>query len=72
MALILITTTGIAKLLDNLKPHKAAWPDGISPMVLQELCLMIAPALQKIFSKSLSSHQVTEDWKNNSLGNTHL
>ena len=60
---ILITTNGIAKLLDNLKPHKAAGPDGISPMVLQELWPMIAPALQKIFSKSLSSHQVTEDWK---------
>ena len=63
MAPILITTNGIAKLLDNLKPHKAAGPDGISPMVLQELWPMIAPALQKIFSKSLSSHQVTEDWK---------
>ena len=72
MAPILITTNGIAKLLDNLKPHKAAGPGGISPMVLQELWPMIAPALQKIFSKSLSSHQVTEDWKKNSLGNTHL
>ena len=28
---ISITTTGIAKLLDNLKLHKAARPDGIFP-----------------------------------------
>ena len=56
---ISIPTAGIAKLLDNLKPHRAAWPDGLSPMVLWELFSVIASALQKIFSKSLSSHQRT-------------
>ena len=56
---ISITTADIAKLLDNLKPHKAAGPDGLFPMVLWELSPVIAPALQKIFSKSLSSHQRT-------------
>ena len=60
---ISITTADIAMLLDNLQPHKAAGPDCLSPMVLRELSSVIAPALQKIFSKSLSSHQVTEDWK---------
>ena len=54
-----ITTAGIAKLLDNLKPHKAAGPDGLFPMVLWELSSVIASALQNIFSKSLSSHQRT-------------
>ena len=34
---ILITTAGIATLLDNLKPHKAAGPDGLSPMVQDDL-----------------------------------
>ena len=58
---ISITTAGIAKLLDNLQPRKAAGPDGLCPMVLRELSSVIAPALQKIFSKSLSSHQVPED-----------
>ena len=56
---ISITTADIAKLLDNLKPHKAAGPDGLFPMVLWELSPVIAPALQKIFCKSLSSHQRT-------------
>ena len=60
---ISITTAGIAMLLDNLRPNKAAGPDGLSPMVLRELSSIIAPALQRIFSKSLSSHQVPEDWK---------
>ena len=60
---ISITTAGVAKLLDNLQPLKAAGPDGLCPMVLRELSSVIAPALQKIFSKSLSSHQVPEDWK---------
>ena len=41
----------------------AAGPDGISPIVLWELSSVIAPALQKIFSESLSSHHVPEDWK---------
>ena len=41
----------------------AAGPGGISLMVLRELSSVIAPALQKIFSKSLSSHQVPEDWE---------
>ena len=60
---ISITTADIAKLLDNLQPYQAAGPDGLSPMVLRELSSVIAPALEKIFSKSLSSHQVPEDWK---------
>ena len=51
-----IKTAGIPMLLDNLQPHKAAGPDGLSPKVLRELSSVIAPALQKIFSKSLSSH----------------
>ena len=49
---ISIPTAGIAKLLDKLKPHMAAGPDGIFPMVLRELSSVIAAAFQKIFSKS--------------------
>ena len=58
---ISITTDGVAMLLDNLQPHKAAGPEGLSSMVLRELFSVIAPAHQKIFSESLSSHQVPED-----------
>ena len=60
---ISITTAAITKLLNYLKPHIVTGPDGISPTVLRELSSVIAAALQKIFSKSLSFHQVPEDWK---------
>ena len=49
---ISIPTAGIAKLLNKLKPHMAAGPDGIFPMVLGELSSVIAATLQKIFGKS--------------------
>ena len=60
---ISITTTSIAKLLNNLMTHKAAGPDGISPMVLRELSSVLVAVLQIIFSKSLSTHQVPDDWR---------
>ena len=60
---ISITTTGIAKLLNNLNTHKAAWPDGISLMVLKELSSVTAPVLQIIFCRSLTTHQVPDDWR---------
>jgi hypothetical protein len=31
-----ISVEGITRLLENLKPHKAAGPDGIRPRVLKE------------------------------------
>ena len=52
---VIITTTGIKKLLDNLKPRKAPGPDGITPRVLKELSSVIAPFLRDIFRKSYST-----------------
>ena len=37
MPQIEISTPGVKKLLDNLKPHKASGPDSIPPTVLKEL-----------------------------------
>ena len=48
-----ISVNGIIKLLQGLKPDKAPGPDQIRPLLLQKLCLEIAPILQVIFSKSL-------------------
>ena len=58
-----ITTNGVASQLNNLKPYKAAGPDAIRPKVLKELSQSIAPILQIIFTKSLQSNQVPDDWK---------
>ena len=45
-----ISEAGILKLLKNLKPNKAAGPDKLKPLLLQELREEIAPILQVIFS----------------------
>ena len=41
-----ISVNGIIKLLQGLKPDKAPGPDRIKPLLLQKLCLEIAPILQ--------------------------
>ena len=58
-----ISSNGVEKLLKKLKPHKAAGPDKINPMVLQKLSKTAAPILQVIFTRSLRTGQVPLDWK---------
>ena len=60
---IIITREVIIKLLKNLKSHKAAGPDDLAPAVLKELSTEIAPALQKIYTKSIQTHIIPSDWK---------
>lgn len=59
---ICITSKGIKKLLQNLKPNKAAGTDEIRRKVLLELALIIASVLHVIFKRSLSTHTVPNDW----------
>ncbi len=58
-----ISTNGIDKLLRNLNPHKAYWPDQITPTILKELHSEIAPILKIIFQKSLDSGTLPSIWK---------
>jgi hypothetical protein len=44
-----ITDHGIAKLLPNLDPSKAAGPDELKPKILKELAHNISPVLCLIF-----------------------
>ena len=46
---IVISTSGVAKLLSNLNVSKAAGPDSLRPIVLKELCQVIAHAISIIF-----------------------
>ncbi len=57
-----ISTNGIRKLLQNLKPGKAAGPDNIQPIVLKELCNEIAPIIQVIFQRSLGTGKLPQEW----------
>ena len=58
-----ITSEGVLKLLSNLKPHKAAGPDQISPRIMKEMAVTLAPTLTTIFQKSLQTGEVPKDWR---------
>ena len=58
-----ITVNGVTKLLKNLKPHKAAGPDSIRPLILKELHLEISPILTLIFQRSLDTGEVPDEWR---------
>ena len=45
-----ISCNGILKLLQNLKPFKAAGPDKLKPLMIKELREEIAPIIQVILS----------------------
>ena len=60
---IKITENGVRKMLEQLKIHKAAGPDAISPRVLKELAPQIAPILTIIFRKSYETGILPKDWR---------
>ena len=59
---IIIDLKGILKLLSNLNPDKAPGPDGIKPIVLKELREELAPIIQLLFQKSISTGKIPTDW----------
>ena len=61
---ISITVPGIQKLLYNLKEHKAAKPNYISPKILKHLANVIAPILTIIYTKSYKTGEIPSDWRN--------
>ena len=58
-----VDLAGVEKLLANLNPHKAQGPDQISPRILKELSFYVALYLTKIFSSSLHTGIVPDDWR---------
>ena len=60
---ITVTTDGVAKLLRDLNASKAPGPDNIPSRVLKQCAEQIAPALCKIFQKSLDSGELPSDWR---------
>ena len=60
---ITVTENGVLKLLKKLKPHKAAGPDNIRPLVLKELAETIAPMVTRIFQASMEQGVVPGPWK---------
>ena len=63
MRKITFRVPGIAKLLRNLNPHKAAGPDSIPTQVLKIASDQIAPVLTRIFQSSYDTGTVPCDWR---------
>ncbi|MCG7878558.1 MAG: reverse transcriptase family protein [Candidatus Thiodiazotropha endolucinida] len=59
---ISISEAGLLKLLKNLKPKKAAGPDRIKPVVLQELRNELVPILKVLLELSLKYGAVPNVW----------
>ena len=59
---ISISEADLLKLLKNLKPKKAAGPDKIKPVILQELRSELVPILKILFERSIESSPVPHIW----------
>ena len=53
----------VEEIFTNLKPNKAAGPDGVESRLLKECAEDIAPILCEIFRKSLEEGEVPKQWK---------
>ena len=60
---ISITTDIILNKLTDLNPSKSPGPDGWPPIVLKEIAQQICLPLYIIFSKSLATGCIPDDWK---------
>ena len=58
-----ISVNGVKKMLGTLKPHMAAGPDQIRPLILKELRDQIAPILQVICTRSYETGELPREWK---------
>jgi len=60
---ITVTASGVYKLLSSINTAKSVGPDGISPCILNEAANELTPVLTYLFSKSLSTGEVPDDWR---------
>ena len=63
MTPITINEAGVRKLLQNIKPHKAAGPDNITARILREAANNLAPAMTILFQASIDQGTLPDDWK---------
>ena len=54
----------VEKLLKNVKPSKAAGPDGIDGHILKNCSCSLSYPLALLFSKCYNSSQIPQDWRN--------
>ena len=59
---LVIREEGVRKLLEGIKPNKAAGPDQIPCQILKELATELAPALTSFFQQSLHTGDLPSTW----------
>ena len=59
---LIFNVDGIKVLLNTLQPKKSSGPDNIPSWILKECADEIALILQIIFTQSLSTHTLSQDW----------
>ena len=57
-----VGSEGISKLLKNLNTDKAAGPDQIKPLLLNDLHQQLSSIMQVLFQLSLDSGTLPQDW----------
>ena len=60
---ISINPNGAKKLLKDIKPYKAAGPDGIPTYILRSAAEELSPILSCIYQFSLDTGSVPSDWR---------
>ena len=60
---LICTPSEVAKVLKSLNVNKACGPDGVSPRLLKECHMELAPSLTRLFNYSLSHGTLPVDWK---------
>ena len=58
-----MTSDQVEKELRRLHQGKSAGPDGVSPRVLRNCAVQLAPVLEHLFNLSLRLRRVPERWK---------
>ena len=60
---ITISVNGVQKLLEQLKPAKAAGADGIPTHILKTCAADLAPVLAQLFQQTLNEETIPDDWR---------
>ena len=63
MTPITINEAGVRKLLQNIKPQKAAGPENIPARILREATNNLAQAMTILFQASIDQRTLPDDWK---------
>lgn len=61
---LVITSDGVAKLLENINTSKASGADNLPNIYLKTCAQQLAPGLSLIFYNSVVTGQLPEDWRN--------